>query len=98
MQAAARSANWEAVVLFDRALDALEHLPKVQRTLEHGVDLRIALEHALLLVGEPARALEHLLEAERVAEALADQWRLGWVSQYFREQFSTASLHHSSLD
>ena len=97
MQAAARSANWEAVVLFDRALDALEHLPKVERTLEHGIDLRIALEHALLLVGEPARALEHLLEAERVAEALDDQWRLGWVSNYLSEYFRTVSEHDRAL-
>jgi DNA-binding SARP family transcriptional activator len=98
MQAAARSANWEAVVLFDRALDALEHLPKVQRTLEHGIDLRIALEHALLLVGEPARALEHLLEAERVAEALDDQWRLGWVLNYLSEYFRTVGEHDRALE
>ena len=97
MQAAARSANWEAVVLFDRALDALEHLPKVERTLEHGIDLRIALEHALLLVGEPARALEHLLEAERVAEALDDQWRLGWASNYLSEYFGTVGEHARAL-
>jgi tetratricopeptide (TPR) repeat protein len=96
-QAGARSANWEAVVLFDRALDALGHLPKVQGTLEHGIDLRIALEHSLLLVGEPARALEHLLEAERVAEALGDQWRLGWVSNYLSEYFRTVSEHDRAL-
>jgi predicted ATPase len=93
MQAVTRSANWEAVVLFDRALETLGHLPKVQRTLEHGIDLHIALEHALLLVGEPSRALEHLLEAERVAEALDDQWRLGWVSNYLSEYFRTVSEH-----
>jgi len=93
MQAGARSANWEAVVLFDRALDALGHLPKVQRTLEHGIDLRIAVEHSLLLVGEPARALEYLLEAERGAEDLGDQWRLGWVSNYLSEYFRTVGEH-----
>ncbi len=97
MQAVARSANWEAVVLFDRALETLGYLPKVQRTLEHGIDLRIALEHSLLLVGEPARALEHLLEAERVAEAVDDQWRLGWVSNYLSEYFRTVSEHDRAL-
>jgi tetratricopeptide (TPR) repeat protein len=97
MQAVARSANWEAVVLFDRALDTLGRLPKVQRTLEHGIDLRIALEHALLLVGEPAQALEHILEAERAAEALDDQWRLGWVSSYLSEYFRTVSEHDRAL-
>ena len=97
MEAVARSANWEAVVLFDRALETLGHLPKVQRTLEHGIDLRIAFEHALLLVGEPSRALEHLLEAERVAEALDDQWRLGWVSNYLSEYFTTVSEHDRAL-
>jgi DNA-binding SARP family transcriptional activator len=98
MQAVARSANWEAVVLFDRALDALGHRPKVQRTLEHGIDLRIALAHTLLLVGESAQALEHLLEAERVAEALDDQWRLGWVSNDLSEYFRTVSEHDRALE
>jgi DNA-binding SARP family transcriptional activator len=97
MQAVARSANWEAVVLFDRALETLGRLPKVQRTLEHGIDLRIALEHALLLVGEPSRALEHLLDAERVAEALDDRWRLGWVSNYLSEYFRTVGEHDRAL-
>ena len=97
MQAVARSANWEAVVLFDRALETLGRLPKVQRTLEHSIDLHIALEHALLLVGEPSRALEHLLEAERIAEALDDQWRLGWVSNYLSEYFRTVSEHDRAL-
>ena len=47
--------------------------------------------------GEPARALEHLLEAERVAEALGDQWRLGWVSNYLSEYFRTVSEHDRAL-
>ena len=98
MQAVARSANWEAAVLFDRALDALGHRPKVQRTLEHGIDLRIALAHTLLLVGESAQALEHLLEAERVAEALDDQWRLGWVSNDLSEYFRTVGEHDRALE
>ena len=97
MQAVARSANWEAVVLFDRALETLGHLPKSQHTFEHGIDLRIALDHALLLVGEPSRALEHLLEAERVAEELGDQWRLGWVCNYLSEYYRTVGEHDRAL-
>jgi DNA-binding SARP family transcriptional activator len=97
MQAVTRSANWEAVVLFDRALETLGRLPKAQRTLEHGIDLRIALEHALLLVGEPSRALEHLLEAEQAAEDLGDRWRLGWVSNYLSEYYRTVSEHDRAL-
>ena len=97
MQAVARSANWEAVVLFDRALETLGRVPKAQRMLEHGIDLRIALEHALLLVGEPSRALEHLREAEQAAEALGDRWRLGWVSNYLSEYYRTVSEHDRAL-
>ena len=98
MQAVARSANWEAVVLFDRAIETLGHLPQDQHTLEHGIDLRIAVEHALLLVGEPSRALEHLLEAERSAEALQDDWRLGWVSNYLSEYHRTVGEHDRALE
>jgi len=97
MQAVARSANHEAVAFFERALDALGHLPKVQRMLEHGIDLRIALEHSLLLVGELARALDHLIRAEGLAVVLDDQWRLGWVSNYLSEYFRTVGEHDLAI-
>jgi tetratricopeptide (TPR) repeat protein len=98
MQAVARSANREAVAIFERALETFQHLPRSHRTLEQATDLRIALEHALLLVGEPVRALEYLLEAEMLAVAIDDEWRLGWVCNYLSEYYRTVSEHERALE
>jgi DNA-binding SARP family transcriptional activator len=98
MQAVGRSANREAVAIFERAIETFQHLPRGHRTLEQATDLRIALEHALLLVGEPERALEYLLEAEMLAVAIDDEWRLGWVCNYLSEYHRTVSEHEQALE
>ena len=74
-----RGAFREAVTSFEQALDALGHLPE---HLDTGV-LAIGLHHrfgALLsLVGEHARSLALLGEAETQARRLNDGARLGWA-------------------
>ena len=69
----------EAVVLYNRALLALGHLPKTRAWLEEAVDLRLAIRTPLAQLLEHERILEHLREAERLATALADRRRLGRV-------------------
>ena len=78
----ARSANREAVAYFEQALSALPHLPTPRETHEHAIDLRLALHYPLLMLGELERMLNHLRQAETLAESLGDQRRLGWVSIY----------------
>src|SRR5262249_12633749 len=51
LQAIARSANREAVDLFEQAIVLLGHLPRTQATLEQAVDLRLDLRVALLALG-----------------------------------------------
>jgi tetratricopeptide (TPR) repeat protein len=84
-KAFARSANREAVAYFERALPALAHLPETRETLEQGVDLRLALRNALWPLGRFETGVAHLRDAERLAERLGDQRRLGWIAAYLSE-------------
>jgi class 3 adenylate cyclase/tetratricopeptide (TPR) repeat protein len=76
-KAFARSANQEAVVWFERALEVLRRLPDTPGTRTEMVDLHIGLRNALTLLGEHERTLGHLREAQALAEALGDRRRLG---------------------
>jgi tetratricopeptide (TPR) repeat protein len=79
-RAAARSAYREAVVCFEQALVALEHLPDSRAATEQAIDLRLGLRTALnALGGAPGQMLDHLRRAETLAQTLGDPRRLGWV-------------------
>ena len=81
-KAAARSSNREALAYFDEAMTALTHLPETRETMEQAIDLRFDLRNSLHTLAEFGRTEEYLNEAERLAKALDDQRRLGWVSAY----------------
>jgi len=76
-KALARSANREAAACFEQALAALTHLPAARQAREQAIDIRFDLRNALTPLGQAARTLEHLREAQDLAEALDDQRRLG---------------------
>jgi tetratricopeptide (TPR) repeat protein len=87
VKAMARSANREAVVCFEQALDALRHLPESHTTIAQAIDLRLDLRNALHALGESARMFAILREAEGLAESLDDHQRLASIlshqSNYF---------------
>jgi class 3 adenylate cyclase/tetratricopeptide (TPR) repeat protein len=74
-----RAAFREAVVSFERALQALAHLPEIGDTRVLAIDLRLALRGPLYELGEYGRCLAPLGEAEARARALDDRARLGRV-------------------
>jgi class 3 adenylate cyclase/tetratricopeptide (TPR) repeat protein len=92
-KAFARSANQEAVGYFEQALEVLRQFPEQRETLEHAIDVRIDLRHALNSLGEFSRMHTVLREAEALAEPLGDQPRLGRVSA-----FLTMSLFNLGAD
>ena len=75
-----RSSNLEAAAFFGNALDALGRLPANRRTRELAIDLRFDLRSALMPLGDFARTLDILREAEVVAEELNDTRRLGRIA------------------
>lgn len=66
-RALARFGNREAVVLLDRALDALSQLPATPELRERGIDLRLLLREPLFRLGRSDQLAERLREAEALA-------------------------------
>jgi predicted ATPase/DNA-binding winged helix-turn-helix (wHTH) protein len=81
-KAVERSALREAAAAFEQALAALQYLPDSRATREQAIDLRFDLRNALHPLNEEARLLNHLRQAEPLAEALGDQRRLGQLAGY----------------
>src|SRR5262249_35870903 len=84
--ATARSAYAQAVASFERALEALRHLPESPETTVQAIDLRLDLCRALDLLGQHRRTLAVLREAEASAETLGDQPRLARILSWICTQ------------
>jgi tetratricopeptide (TPR) repeat protein len=80
-------ANQEAVTYFEQVLDAVSHLPEGPDTVAQSIDVRLALRDVLLRLGDYARIFAHLRDAEKLAEALDDPYRLGLVSAKLTHYF-----------
>jgi DNA-binding NtrC family response regulator/tetratricopeptide (TPR) repeat protein len=101
-QAAARartqSAYREMAALLEMAVDALEHLPRTPAALEDGVDLRFGLRDAYNALREPDRVLRWLQEAETLAQALADPFRLARVASYMSQYLWADGRHAQAIE
>ncbi len=96
-KALARSAHREAVVAFEQALGALQHLPESRAMGEQAIDLRLALDFALWRLGDWGRVLASLREAEALAERWGDQRRLAHVSSEMADGFRILSDYERAL-
>jgi tetratricopeptide (TPR) repeat protein len=96
-KAAARSAHREAVPHLERALDVLQRLPQTRKSREAAIDVRFACRSSLLPLGEVGRILDHLREAEALAQTLGEQGRLGWVATYMAIHFSMIGQNEQAL-
>ena len=88
-KAAARSALSDARAWFEQALDVLKSLPESQATLEQAFEIRLELRPVLRQLGEVRQMLEHLREAEALAERLKDDRRRGQVCAFMTTVLST---------
>jgi predicted ATPase len=79
-KAAWRSAHREAVRDFEHALRAIRQLPETRATLEERLDLHRQLRWSLVALGQYGKLAESLRDAEGLAEALGDRYRLGEIS------------------
>jgi tetratricopeptide (TPR) repeat protein len=82
LKAGARSAPQDARIWFEQALGLLEALPESQSALEQAFEIRLELRGVLTQLGEGRRMLEHLREAEALAEKLNDDRRRGRVCAF----------------
>src|SRR5207249_595718 len=74
-----RAAFREAVAYHEQALQALAHLPDDGDTRALALDLRLAVDLPLTVLGEYRRCRALLGEAEALARVLDDRARLGGV-------------------
>ena len=88
-KAAARSALADARTWFEQALDVLKSLPESQAAMEHAFEIRLELRPVLRQLGEVRQMLEHLREAEALAERLKDDRRRGRVCGFMTTVLST---------
>jgi len=88
-KAAARSAVAAARTWFEQALDILKSMPESQATMEQAFEIRLELRPVLRQLGEVRQMLEHLREAEALAERLKDDRRRGRVCGFMTTVLST---------
>jgi class 3 adenylate cyclase/tetratricopeptide (TPR) repeat protein len=82
LRAMVRGANREAIAHLEQALGAIRHLPETRETTELTIDIHIDLRNALIPLGDRARVVDHLHEAEGLARTLGDQHRLGRIATF----------------
>jgi class 3 adenylate cyclase/tetratricopeptide (TPR) repeat protein len=81
-RAMARSAFGEALLSYERAFDALTHLPESSAILEQQIDLHLDCRNVLFLCGDLSRVGEQLARAETLAIRLCDEHRLARVLNF----------------
>jgi class 3 adenylate cyclase/tetratricopeptide (TPR) repeat protein len=81
-KALARSASQDAANYLEKAVAAVDHLPRNSETLAQACDVRLELRTALQVLRENERQRIVLTDALRLAEALGDQRRMGRALMY----------------
>jgi class 3 adenylate cyclase/tetratricopeptide (TPR) repeat protein len=94
VKAARHSAPYNAQGSYKQALVLLEALPDSRCKLERSFEIRLELRAVLVMLGETRMALQHLREAEVLAETLNDERRRGHVCALM----SSLNCLHGELD
>jgi tetratricopeptide (TPR) repeat protein len=97
LRAMARGAHREAVHYLEQALGTLRHLPETRPRSELAIDIRMEMRNALLPLGDWARMLDHLQQAEVLARLLGDQRRLGRIAALMVHQWRIAGDYDGAL-
>ena len=89
-KAMSNSAFLVALSSYQRAFQALDHLPESREKLEQQIDLHLDSRNALFLLGDLPRIAEHLHAAESLAEILEDRRRLTRVLNFLNSHYGLA--------
>ncbi|HAM55138.1 MAG TPA: hypothetical protein DCQ64_06925, partial [Candidatus Rokubacteria bacterium] len=97
-KANARCAFREAASHFERALLSLQHLPEDPDGTARAIDLRFDLRNALIPLGDLEPLLDHLREAERLAQGIGDRRRLGRAASLLSNFFQLTGDHALAME
>jgi class 3 adenylate cyclase/tetratricopeptide (TPR) repeat protein len=86
-----------AVLYFEKALEALRHLPRTNDNLRNAVDLRIDIRNAFFILGEFQQGIQHLDEAKAAAVSLNDEGRLGMVFNLITAHWNLAGNSEQAI-
>lgn len=93
-----RSANREAVVALDQALDALARLPRTEAVVAQDIDIRCELRNALYTLGELGRLHELLRDAVRLCEQIGDRARFDRVAGFLTHYLWAVGRHREAAE
>jgi class 3 adenylate cyclase/tetratricopeptide (TPR) repeat protein len=82
VQAASRSSFRNAIFYYERALEAMQHLPETTDILRNAVDVRFELRNAFFVLGDFQQGFKYLEEARTYAVKLNDRRRLGMLFNF----------------
>jgi tetratricopeptide (TPR) repeat protein len=88
-KAAVRSALLDARSLYEKALDLLKSQPDSQAAMEQAFEIHLDVRAVLRQLGEVRQMLDHLRQAEALAERLRDDRRRGRVCAIMTTVLST---------
>ncbi len=97
-KAADREAYPEALILFERALQALAQLPDSLDTRQKAIDIRFDIRNVLQPLGDRERIASYLREAGQLADQIGDTHRMGWVQCHLTEQFWMLGQYQESTE
>ncbi len=89
-RARARGANRDALTWLEQAVTVLARLPETGDNLAQAIDVRLDLRGAFYALGEFDSMRAAIREAERLADALGDARRLGWIAFHVGEYLRLA--------
>ena len=96
--AASRDAGREAAACFEAALRALDHLPESRQSLEQRFELSLGLNRIQYWSGQFDRAMTGYRDAERLANTLGDDRRLGQVLGALGYLLTSAGSYVEAID
>jgi class 3 adenylate cyclase/tetratricopeptide (TPR) repeat protein len=96
-KAMARSANREATTCLEQALLALGRLPESSAKVSLTIDVRFDLRNSLWPLGEYKKVLDHLHQAQALAEHHGDERRLSRALTFLTHYFFTQGDNRQAL-
>jgi transcriptional regulator with AAA-type ATPase domain/tetratricopeptide (TPR) repeat protein len=81
------AASREAAEYFEQALEALRRLPQSEQVRKDVIDLRLRMRDVFWLRLPASSILDHLRQADVLAESLRDRGRQAWIACYLCHYF-----------
>ncbi|MFQ5830822.1 MAG: AAA family ATPase [Candidatus Methylomirabilia bacterium] len=88
----------DAVTFYERALDAVDHLPDSPERVGQAIDLRLELRSPLWRLGRLDRLFELFRDAEQLAQALGDPRRLDKIYAFLVQYYWATAEYGRAIE